>query len=91
MDESQRKKAEEWFNAHIAPTCPSCQKSAPLQIVDRLVMPPLMRGNSVDFGSTLPSVALVCTNCAHVRFFSALLMGILSAANPEPNSEPKLG
>jgi hypothetical protein len=77
MDEFQRQKATAWLDTHLAPRCPSCLQPGPFQAVDKLVSPPLMTGGTVDLGSTLPCVALVCVNCSGVRFFSAIMMGVM--------------
>ncbi len=78
MDEMQKHKAAEWFKTHLSPVCPSCGRIAGFEIVDRIASPIVVeRGAFMMGGASVPMVLLGCSYCAHIRSFSAVMMGIV--------------
>jgi len=78
MTAIQKQKALDWFNSHLSPICPSCQKRSAFNILDQISTPTIIGdGVSIQIGGPfIPLVGLSCSNCANLRFFSAVMMGI---------------
>lgn len=66
--------AQKWMEGHLLLTCPSCGQCQKFTILDQLIVPPLILPGSPN--AAIPMVGVVCTNCANIRFFSAVMMGI---------------
>lgn len=79
MDEVQRIKAANWFAAHLSPVCPSCQRPAGFSVLEKLCTPNLYgdAGQIMLGGPAIPLVGVACTNCYNIRFFSAIMMGVV--------------
>ena len=89
MNESQRKKAEEWLSTYLSALCPSCDTAANFSVVEHLMTPLLVeKGNTVRVSGNVdlvPFVGVVCSHCAYTRLFSAVKMGVVeppSAVEP---------
>jgi hypothetical protein len=77
LSESDKKKAADWFKGHVPARCPSCQMGTHFDVLDYVVMTPVLtRGNVQIGGPTIPLIGLVCTHCYNIRFFSAVMMGV---------------
>ena len=80
MDEDKAQKAREWFVSKISAVCPTCQQVAPFNLLNTMVAPVPIGDNNMALigagGPNIPMVGLVCTNCSHIRFFSAVMLGL---------------
>lgn len=94
MHVSDQAKALEWFKTHVPPVCPSCHASIGFDVLNNIVAAPVYADGMLNVGGPMvPLVGLVCRNCFHVRFFSAVMMGITApqrptAVAPAPAIEP---
>lgn len=81
MDPGQKDKAVEWFRGKVSSVCPSCREAVGFSVLDGFFTPPLaIRGIQKLGDEVVPLVGLICDNCYHIRFFSALMMGVF----PQP-------
>lgn len=78
MNADDKKHSQDWLNRRLSPICPSCQQRHAFNVLDQFVTPILMSENNVlDLGGqSMPLIGVACTNCSHIRFFSAIMMGI---------------
>jgi predicted nucleic-acid-binding Zn-ribbon protein len=81
LNDQQQQKAKSWLSGHArlfpnAHECPYCGQTA-WTTGDIISAPSLQNGGIVLDGRSVPMLQVVCTNCAYVRLFAAVPMGIL--------------
>ncbi|MFO0797956.1 MAG: hypothetical protein U0804_10795 [Gemmataceae bacterium] len=82
MDPGEKDKAVEWFRGKVSSVCPSCHEAAGFSVLDGLITPPLaIRGIQKLGDELVPLVGLICNNCYNIRFYSAVMIGVIG---PEP-------
>jgi hypothetical protein len=76
LDQSDLQKLNRWLAERgVNPICPSCGRNQ-WSVGDLIVAPSFREGN-IDFGTQLiPMVPLICGNCAYVRMYAAVPIGI---------------
>jgi hypothetical protein len=79
IDPEMIEKIKTWVNSK-APNlrCPVCGTSN--WNVPELVAAPIFQNGGIYFGSVVPLIPLVCTNCSHTLLFAAAMMGLLPPA-----------
>jgi len=75
LTDEQLKKSKEWFDSKgINLTCPICS-SHKLSPVPELTFQPIFhRGGVVIEEQSVPLIQVVCSDCAHVLNFSAMMI-----------------
>ena len=93
LSEEQKTKIVSWLNQKVKNhNCPACGTNS-WAIGDHLLSNnPFMGGMLVVGGATYPTAFLVCNNCAYIRQFMAVPMGLLpESGNLEENQEAQDG
>lgn len=91
LDDKQQEALRGWLETKCpSPICPSCGSQGPYYAADLLapfVINPSDKGNQFDImmGVTVPLVPIICSNCAYVRLYSAIQIGLLKP--PDKSSE----
>jgi hypothetical protein len=84
LDDQQRDSIQAWMASKSpSPICPSCGQPGPYVAGD--VIAPFIiggPGGEVVMGVTVPMVPIICTHCAFVRLYSAVVMGIVKRTEP---------
>jgi hypothetical protein len=90
LDPTTTQAVQSWINSRCGTlSCSACGSAGPWTIGDLIAVPnvptPLASAHLIlsGTGATL-LLPLVCSRCAHARFFSASMMGI----NPPPGPPP---
>ena len=84
-------KAKAWLLKHGATEpCPFCHNTN-WSIPDILVFAPQHTKEGVSLGSGIPCVAVYCSQCAFIRFHSAVLIGIIEPKKTAEQKEAKSG
>lgn len=94
MDADQLKKAEDWFNSHLTSVCNSCSRQNGFTILSKVVTPITVgdKGSVLFGGEIVPLIGVLCNHCFNIRFFSAILTGVvpkdppLNSASPSPDA-----
>lgn len=79
LDESQQKQVQDWLlSKSPSPICPSCGQLGPYMAGD-IIAPFVIKGENreIIMGVTIPMVPVICVNCAFVRLYSAMGMGLI--------------
>ena len=90
LSEGQKAKFKKWLNDKGKNfPCPFCQENS-WTIPDHLIEGLRFSGKGLQIGgSSYPQVVLVCNNCAYVRYFMAVRIGLLDGEQQEEDTEPK--
>ena len=78
LNQEQIKKVETWLNSKstTSPNCPFCNHNN-WSIGDVIAAPVFASGGFNIGGPTVPMVQVICGNCAYVRLFAAVPIGIV--------------
>jgi hypothetical protein len=77
MDQSQLNKVQSWCSSKgVTNTCPMCSHYAGGWSVGEIIAAPTLVGGGVNMGQVIPMVPVTCTNCAFVRLFAAMTIGL---------------
>jgi predicted nucleic-acid-binding Zn-ribbon protein len=70
-------KLQSWLNAKsVSPNCPACGQNK--WTVGDVIAAPVFGGGGFNIGGpTVPMVQVICGNCAYVRLFAAVPIGIV--------------
>ena len=86
LSTAQKDEIKQWLaqkSAHVGGECPVCGENA-WRIEDYLISGPLFSERPIALvTSVFPMVAMVCSNCAYVRQFMAMQLGLLKEEQPE--------
>jgi len=80
LNQNQQQQAQNWLNQHGSNfNCEVCNSNN-WQVGD-IIAPPVMdsSGNVNIGGQTVPMLQVICGNCASIRFFAAVPMGIIES------------
>ena len=77
LNSEQLGKLQSWLNAKgVAPNCPACGQNK--WTVGDVISAPVFSGGGLNIGGpTVPMVQVICGNCAYVRLFAAVPIGIV--------------
>jgi hypothetical protein len=76
---AERRQAEAWFRRKgVDPKCSQCGRGS-LGLGRPIGVSVLLEDGSVGGAGAIAMVPLVCYHCAHIEWFSADMMGILSS------------
>lgn len=68
--------------------CPACGLPEAIELLDEfLAVDTVNPDSNIHLGKFVPLVSVICRNCAHIRLFSAIQMGIFSPTKPVEVSE----
>ncbi len=89
LTDEERRKADEWLKIHCKASlsCPVCGQTD-FQLQQTLGIVPLFGGGATMLGSGYPALVMVCTNCAHMMLFNAIMAGVIPAEE-EDTSDAK--
>lgn len=77
LSPEQQQQAINWINSLAKnPMCPICGQHGTYRINDEVMAVFPVNGDKTDFTRSAQLVIFTCGRCAHVRFFSAAMMGI---------------
>lgn len=84
LTQSEQDAVVKWLQtkATILGKCEACGNDK-WTLSTHIVAPPIFSGGLILGGTAYPQVMLNCTNCAHTRFFNAVIMGIFPAQKME--------
>ncbi len=88
LNSADADKVQAWLQAKCtAMVCPCCGSNTwgPGELGAML---PMQGGNLTFNGSTTPVVPIVCQVCGFVRFFSAIMLGLVAPDQP-PSDPPR--
>ena len=90
LTDEEREKAVAWLNEKTKNyECPVCGTNN-WAIGQHIIQEDIYRGGNVIVGgSVYPTVFVVCTNCAYVRHFMAIQMGVIDPKRPKEERAPK--
>jgi len=76
LTEPQLQKVRDWMQSkQVSGICPSCSQSN--WTAADIVSAPVITTKGITMGGpTVPMVQVICSNCAHVRLFAAVPMGL---------------
>ena len=87
FDEAQKEIISEWLMKNgVALACPSCMKVCPQEVSEMIATPVFVEGG-ISFITTVPMIPVICSRCAHIRFFSAVMMGLVPRTMPEQTTK----
>ena len=76
INQEQATKLQAWLNAKgITPNCPACGRNNWIP-GDVIAAPVFVEGGVSIGGQTVPMVQVICGNCANVRLFAAVPIGL---------------
>src|SRR5215469_15667863 len=88
FDQDKYQQAARWLESRIAGTCPSCFQSKGFELNPPVAAPLLeLQSGAIRFNEQMPLIPVICRNCGHVRFFSAIFMGLTASAVPAESRE----
>lgn len=77
LAQDQVDKLQLWINKKgVKPSCPTCGQNN-WSVGDIIAAPVFAGGNFNIGGPTVPMVQLICGNCAYVRLFAAVPIGLV--------------
>ena len=77
LSSDQLEKLQKWMNNKgLNPTCPVCNENK-WSTGDVISAPVFDKGGFQIGGPTVPMVQLICNNCAYVRLFAAVPIGLV--------------
>jgi len=79
LDQAQQQHVLNWLKQHVKKGCPSCGGGR---------FGPGLCSLNAEQGGAVPVVTVTCSDCAHVRLFSAVRMGLPSPAAPPTPGGP---
>jgi hypothetical protein len=82
LQPSQQRIADEWFKSRPVLPCPSCGAGGTFDVVG-MVAPFIMEEKAVQWGTSIPMLCVMCSNCGNVRMYSAVKMGLLGETEKE--------
>jgi predicted nucleic-acid-binding Zn-ribbon protein len=84
ISENQLRKLNSWLKSkNVSMICPSCGHNE-WSAAD-VVVAPVFAAGMVIGGPTVPMVQLICKNCAYVKLYAAVPIGLLE---PEAQKAP---
>lgn len=86
LDPLTLQKTQAWLQAKCRGVgCPCCGNNA-WTVGDICTTLPVQGGVVQLGGTTIPTVPIACTNCGYMRFFSAVIMGLLPRSGASGNA-----
>jgi hypothetical protein len=90
LDPTTTQAVQSWINSHCGTlSCSACGSAGPWNVGDLVAVPNVptpLTGAHLNLSGMSASlfVPLLCSRCAHARFFSAAMMGIYMPPGPQP-------
>jgi predicted nucleic-acid-binding Zn-ribbon protein len=76
INQEQATKVQSWLNTKgVTPNCPACGRNN-WTTGDVIAAPVFAEGGFNIGGPTVPMVQVICGNCAYVRLFAAVPIGL---------------
>ena len=86
----ETKKAFSWLKLKLrVRTCPMCGEED-FGLSESIYAMPLSGSGAINLSECAPAIAMLCSNCGYMRFFNALMAGVVKQ-QPPPEGEKDAG
>ena len=77
LTKEQKQQVQAWLqDKRVSAQCPSCGQTNFVIADDLVAIPQFSEGGMSLGGKMVPAVQVACANCANVRLFAAIPMGL---------------